>query len=155
MGDEHDGGCLCGALRYRVIGDPARSNVCHCRFCQRLTGSAFLVEPIFPKTQVSYIAGRPMTYAHVGEHGRRLSVHFCGHCSTKVGLTFERFPDHVGVCGGTFDDPTWFPILRHIFTESAVPWIRYPADVDCFSQHAIDAHGAPTQPWQRRSGRPS
>lgn len=149
MQTAHDGGCLCGSLRYRVTGEPARSNVCHCRFCQRLTGSAFLVEPVFLKPQVAFTLAEPKVYEHLGEHGRNLYLHYCRHCSTRVGLTFERFPDHFGVCGGTFDNPNWFPILRHIFTESAVPWMQYPANVDCFAQHAVKADGLPEVPWQK------
>jgi hypothetical protein len=149
MTDLHDGGCLCGTLRYRIIGAPARGNVCHCRFCQRLTGSAFLVEPVFLKPQVSFTVGAPRTYDHRGEHGRILRLYFCGHCSVKVGLTFERFPDHFGICGGTFDDPQWFQPTRHIFTTYAVPWMRYPEAVDCFAEHAVKADGTPEVPWQR------
>jgi hypothetical protein len=65
----HDGGCLCGSLRYRVTGEPVRSTVCHCRFCQRVTGSAYLVEPVFLKHQVAFTVGEPKIYDHHGEHG--------------------------------------------------------------------------------------
>ena len=50
MAGVHQGGCLCGDARYKVSTSPLRVTVCHCRFCQRFTGSAFLVEPIFGKT---------------------------------------------------------------------------------------------------------
>jgi hypothetical protein len=43
----HEGGCLCGAVRYETLADPLRVTTCHCRFCQRATGSAYMVEPIF------------------------------------------------------------------------------------------------------------
>jgi hypothetical protein len=150
----HDGGCLCGALRFRAEGEPARVNVCHCRFCQRLTGSAFLVEPMFLKPQVSFTSGEPALYQHLGQHGRSLWLQYCRHCSTKVALGFERFPDHYGICGGTFDDPHWFRPTRHIFTASAAPWVQYPAGVECFSAHAIKLDGTPEVPWQR-SAEPS
>ena len=149
MNDSHQGGCLCGALRYRVDGEPTRCNVCHCRFCQRLTGSAFLVEPMFLKPQVAFTVGNPACYVHRGEHGRSLYLHYCRQCSAKVALTFQRFPDHYGICGGTFDDPHWFQPTRHIFTAYAVPWFRYPVNVECFAEHAIKADGTPEVPWQR------
>jgi len=42
----HEGGCLCGEIRYETMAEPVRVTICHCTFCQRLTGSAYLVEPI-------------------------------------------------------------------------------------------------------------
>jgi len=115
-----EGGCLCGAIRYRVKSPPLRVTVCHCRFCQRATGSAFLVEPIFAKSDFAVISGQPKIYRQRSEgSGKMVDVHFCGDCGTKLFLTFERFPDAVGVYGGTFDDPNWFERsaakTRHIF----------------------------------------
>ena len=50
MSGGHDGGCLCGDVRYQVAAAPLRVTICHCTFCQRFTGSAFLVEPISRKS---------------------------------------------------------------------------------------------------------
>ena len=58
----HEGGCLCGAVRYRTRGAPHRGLVCYCTFCQRLTGSAYLVEAIFLKEQVEITGGPIGTY---------------------------------------------------------------------------------------------
>jgi hypothetical protein len=146
----HDGGCLCGALRFRVEGKPSRVSACHCRFCQRLTGSAFLVAPSFLTPQVAFTRGAPQLNEHRGEHGRGIDLHYCTECSVEVALTFERFPDHYGICGGAFDDPHWFRPMRHIFTAYRVPWVRYPEGVECFAEHAIKADGTPEVPWQRR-----
>ncbi len=109
----HEGGCLCGAIRYSVKTPPARVTFCHCRFCQRATGSDYLVEPIFEKPALEVIAGKPKTYSHRSEgSGKIVDIHFCAVCGTKLFLTFERFPEVVGLYGGTFDDPNWFEIFR-------------------------------------------
>src|SRR5260370_26664857 len=112
----HEGGCLCGAVRFAVSADPMRVTVCHCRFCQRTTGTAYLVEPVFAKTEFRITSGTPRTYEVVSEgSGKRVTIHFCCTCGARVLLTFERFPDHVGTFAGSFDDPAK---LRH---PSAIP----------------------------------
>ena len=145
----HRGGCLCGDVRYRTVGSPERTTICHCTFCQRLTGSAFLVEPVFATSNVVIEQGALASYEHRSPaHGRRLTVHFCARCGSRIGLSFERFPGFVGICGGTFDDPHWFKPDRHIFTQTAVPWMVFPPDVACYRQHAIRLDGTPEDPWQ-------
>lgn len=149
MSETHQGGCLCGYVRYRTTGRPERTTICHCKFCQRLTGSAFLVEPVFLKTNVEIESGAPSTYDHRSpDHGRTLTVDFCAKCGTHLSLTFERFPTMQGICGGTFDDPHWFKPDRHIFTESAVPWMVFPPNVECFVRHALRMDGSAELPWQ-------
>lgn len=149
MSDTHDGGCLCGAVRFRTRGPPLQTTICHCTFCQRLTGSAFLVEPVFLKTNVEIESGIVSTYDHRSpDHGRILQVNFCPKCGTHLSLLFERFPTMQGMCGGTFDDPHWFKPDRHIFTRSAVDWMSYPHDVSCFERHAIASDGSAETPWQ-------
>jgi hypothetical protein len=145
----HQGGCLCGSVRYRTIGAPERTTICHCTFCQRLTGSAFLIEPVFATTNVEVSRGAVRTYHHRSRaHGRMLTVNFCPECGTHLSLLFERFPGYQGVCGGTFDDPQWFKPDRHIFTETALPWMIFPAGVACFERHAIREDGTAATAWQ-------
>ena len=77
----HRGGCLCGDVRYHTTGQPERTTICHCTFCQRLSGSAFLVEPVFRTTNVAIEQGAVASYEHRSPaHGRRLTVHFCARC---------------------------------------------------------------------------
>jgi hypothetical protein len=150
MSSVHEGGCLCGDVRYRTLADPVRVTICHCTFCQRFTGSAFLVEPIFRRDDVTIIRGRPKTYDHRSDSSRkRVTLNFCERCGTAICLDLERFPDILGVCGGTFDDPNWFdrspPNTRHIFTRSAQSGVVLPADVNTFETHAIRLDGSPNE----------
>ena len=98
----HEGGCLCGVVRYRTQGEPIRVTVCHCRFCQRATGGAYMVEPIFRSEDVSVrtVPLRSTPYSSEGS-GKRLHIHSCSGCATKLYVTFERFPDTCGVYSGT------------------------------------------------------
>src|SRR5512142_2925318 len=104
----YEGGCLCGDVRFKATAPPIRVTFCHCRFCQRATGYAYLIEPIFSKADFVLTKGAPSSYDHRSEgSGKIVHVHFCGRCGTKLYLTFERFPDVFGVYCGTFDDPNW------------------------------------------------
>jgi hypothetical protein len=85
-------------LRYDVQSHPTRVTICHCKFCQRATGSAYLVEPIFDQSDFAVTRGEAKVYEHRSEgSGKRVYVHFCATCGTKLFLTFERFADVVGV----------------------------------------------------------
>ena len=120
---EHAGGCLCGAVRYRIRGDPARYSVCHCRYCQRRTGSAFGLAVIFNKDQVE-VSGTTTAFEHRSdESGRWLKVHFCPRCGTTVVETTEKSPGTIIVQGGTFDNPDAFTPGQHIWARSAQHWV--------------------------------
>ena len=107
----HQGGCLCGALRYETLADPVRVTICHCKFCQRATGSAYLIEPIFRLEDLRVMQGITTVYQTRSEgSGKIVYIHFCATCGTKLYLTFERFTETCGVYAGTFDDPNWFAI---------------------------------------------
>jgi len=147
----HEGGCLCGAVRYRTTALPLRVTICHCTFCQRFTGSAYLVEPIFKRSDVALSGAAPRTYEHRSDgSGKRVTLNFCGTCGTTLYLDLERFPDILGLCGGTFDDPSWFDrgqgIGRHIFTRSAQDGVVLPAGIDTYETHALRLDGMPNEP---------
>jgi len=146
-----DGGCLCGALRYHVQAPPTRVTICHCRFCQRATGGAYLVEPIFGNSDFSLIKGEAKVYRHRSEgSGKEVYVHFCDTCGTKLYLTFERFYDVVGVYGGTFDDPNWYEKTpensKQIFLSAALHGTVIPPGVNTFDEHATMNDGTPIEP---------
>ena len=146
----HAGGCLCGDVRYQTTHKPVRVTICHCTFCQRLTGSAYLVEPIFKKEDV-VLAGNPKVYHHRSDgSGKRVSVHFCDRCGTTLYLDLERFADMLGICGGTFDHPDWFDRCaancRHIYIRSAQAGVTLPAGVNMYQEHAVELDGTPNQP---------
>lgn len=144
----HDGGCLCGAIRFRAAAPPLRTTICHCTFCQRATGSAYLVEPIFAAADVTFQFAPPRVYDHRSAgSGKRVTVSFCGACGTHLALTFERFPGFVGIFAGAFDDPNWFDrgpgAVRHIFTRHAQTGVVLPAGVHTHPDHWMDLDGAP------------
>jgi hypothetical protein len=151
MRGPQSGGCLCGAIRYAVTADPVRVTICHCTFCQKITGSAYLVEPVFRREDVSFSASIPKAYVHRSDSSRKkVTVNFCGTCATKIYLDLERFPGVWGLFGGSFDDPNWFDRsaanCRHIFTRSAQHGVVLPGGVDTFEAHAMQVDGTPNSP---------
>jgi hypothetical protein len=134
----HEGGCVCGAVRYRVKNAPFRTGVCHCKFCQRRTGSAFGVGVYFRKDDFQLIQGELKAYEHRSdESGRWLRMEFCPNCGTTVTWTLELFPDGRGVAGGSFDDPRWIQIERHAWLRSKQHWVPVPPDIEKHEKSAI------------------
>jgi hypothetical protein len=147
----HEGGCLCGAVRFRTLGAPIKVTVCHCPLCQRVSGSAFTVELIFREKAVAFKGASPSTYTHRSpDHGRLLHYSFCPTCGTRLGVVLDRFPALQFIYSGAYDDPSWVKPDSHIFTRSAAAWTLLPDDVDCFSAHMMDEQGNPQEPLARK-----
>lgn len=141
------GGCMCGAVRYRVSAEPYYVAVCSCKFCQRLTGSDYNVESMFREGEFTLTKGRTKTYSHIsGGSGQSVHVHFCGKCGTSMFLRPDRFPDCVGVFAGSFDDPNWFrrdpETVGYFFTSEAPRGMLIPAGFNAYSGHAKALDGS-------------
>lgn len=116
----HDGGCLCGKVRFRVTAPPLDSGYCHCRMCQQNSGAPVVAWVIFPAASFSWISGEPGTYVS-SDHARR---NFCARCGSYLVFTSTRFPTEVSVNTASFDDPNVFPPRKHIFVESRISWFQ-------------------------------
>lgn len=140
MAGRHEGGCVCGAVRYRVQGAPERVTVCHCTWCQRRTGSAFGVEAVFKLENVTLSGETPRTYRHHSdESGRWLDQEFCPRCGTNIGFTLEAVPGIRTIAAGTFDDPSWISpgntAFRYVYLRSARDWSALPDGVERYEAH--------------------
>ncbi|WP_323781830.1 GFA family protein [Thalassovita sp.] len=125
--------------------------MCHCKFCQRATGGAYLVEPVFEDADFAMTKGSPKTYNHISAgSGKKVRINFCDNCGTKLFLTFERFKGAVGVYGGTLDDPNWVEITpdnsKHIFLGVAQSETIIPAHINAYTEHATLNDGTPIAP---------
>ncbi len=133
-----EGGCICGATRYKTRGRPERTTVCHCTYCQRLTGSAFGIWTVFMRDKVELVGEAPTPYEHRSdESGRRINSMFCARCGTTIGSTLERSPDIFAIASGTFDDRSWIAVDRHIWMRSAQPWVSIPENGARFEKQYI------------------
>ena len=144
MPDIHEGGCACGALRYRVRAAPVRTGVCHCKYCQRRTGSAFGVNVYFSKEDFELTRGELKLYQHRSDETNRwLKMEFCPSCATTVTWTLEVQPDLRGVAAGSLDDTSWLRIERHGWTRSKQYWVTIPSGVEVYEKSAITAPLSP------------
>ena len=121
------GGCLCGRVRYTVDGQPNFAAVCHCRSCQRYTGSAFEPVMVFP-SQTVQVQGDLKTYDDVGDSGKFVHRRFCPNCGSGVIADVDVMPGVTIVLAGSLDEPAVFRPSMEIFCASAQPWLLEPSN---------------------------
>ncbi len=122
MAAERTGGCLCGAVRYRSAGEPLFSLQCHCRDCQRSSGTAYVAAMRVPAAGFRITKGAPKRYVRTSDAGNEVSRLFCGDCGSPLYIQVASRPDIVGLRVGTLDDPSGFRAEADIFVKSAQPW---------------------------------
>lgn len=130
----HDGGCLCGAIRYRVTGEPDVSAVCACRDCQYASGGAPAHLLVMHKNQLEILRGRPRAYWNFAESGNRIGRYYCETCATPLFQENAARRDVVMVRVGSLDDPSAFPPQAVVWTSSAQPWMTFDADLPTFER---------------------
>ncbi|HVC50467.1 MAG TPA: GFA family protein [Stellaceae bacterium] len=116
------GGCLCGAIRYEAAGEPVFSLLCHCRDCQRQSGSAFIAAVRLPSAGFRITKGKPKHYVGKSDTGNDITRVFCGDCGAPLYVQVSTRPDLIGLRVTSLDDPSWFRPDANIFTKSAQPW---------------------------------
>ena len=120
------GGCLCGAVRYRIEAEPVVTRICWCRACQFTGGGSATVNAIF-KTEDVRIEGALADFASQADSGNTMHRRFCPSCGTPVTIQSDARPQYLGVRAGTMDDPdsVWPNIT--IWTSAAPRWASFDA----------------------------
>lgn len=129
MTDDYTGGCACGAIRYRCTGEPLYMGNCHCRDCQRATGSAFFPAVLFKGENFALEQGEPRWYEVTADSGTKMRRAFCPECGSPVFLINGARPDNRVLYAGSLDDPGRYAPSRNIFTASAQPWVLLHPDL--------------------------
>ena len=123
------GGCTCGAIRYECSADPLMSVNCHCRDCQRASGSAFMAVVVVPKDALKIAKGEPKYHAVRADSGNMVSRGFCPECGAPLFTKLSAMPDIMAIKVGSLDDPSWYRPTMDIYTASAQPWDYMNPDV--------------------------
>ena len=115
------GGCLCGAVRYDVRAEPMQMLNCHCRDCQRASGTGFAAIVVVPRSAAA-ITGELRFHETKSDSGNGIARGFCPVCGSPVAINLERMPDIIGLHASSLDDPSIYRPQIEVFTESAQPW---------------------------------
>jgi len=120
-----EGHCDCKAVRYRMLAKPMFVHCCHCRWCQRETGSAFVLNALIETDRLEVLAGAPDVVVTPSESGRGQHISRCPICKIAVWSMYS-LPTVRFVRVGTLVDPDIAPPEIHIFTASKQPWVVIP-----------------------------
>jgi len=113
-----DGGCLCGALRYRVTGEPVAATLCHCESCRRASGGTNVAWAVFEKDAFEWLSGEPREYSS----SSGIYWRFCAACGSLVGYRRDTRPGHIDITTGTLDQPGAYPPDVEIWVGEKIEW---------------------------------
>jgi len=154
MTDVMEGGCACGLVRYRLESLPMFVHCCHCRDCQRQTGSAFAVNALIETDRITLLSGDPESVAVPTDSRRPHRIFRCPACRTAVwseygGRSALRF-----VRVGTLDDSAALAPDVHIYVRSKLPWVRLPESIPAFEAYYDARQLWPAASLERRRAIP-
>lgn len=118
--------CQCGKLSATVAGGAeAMTIMCHCRDCQRRTGSPFGMIAYFPQEAVT-ISGKPREFTRPTDTGNSFTTGFCTECGSALYARASRMPEIIGVPVGAFTDPSFAAPIRSVYEQSRHDWLPLP-----------------------------
>jgi hypothetical protein len=126
-----EGGCSCGAIRYRLTSEPLFVHCCHCLNCQRQTGSAFVINVLIEADRIEVVTGEPQPVDVPRDDGSSQRIFRCPSCQIAL---YSRY-SHPGVYfvrAGTLDEPASVSPDVHIFVRSKLPWVALPEAVPSY-----------------------
>ena len=135
------GSCLCKAVRYEVSAPITELRACHCKDCQKASGTAGSVNAMIPSSGLRITQGTPKRFSGTADSGRTLHRFFCGDCGSPLFSRRELTPENSGLRIGTLDDSSGMKITANIWTKSARPW----AHIDPASQQFPGQPDAPAK----------
>jgi len=125
-----DGGCLCGAIRYRLSGKPTNTMICHCQSCRRAAGSPVVAWLTFATSDFQFSKGQPVGFSSSPPVRRT----FCGSCGTPLTYAHRDFPASIDVTTCSLDTPQSFPPTHHSWLSDDVEWLRFGDGLPAFQQ---------------------
>jgi hypothetical protein len=123
-------------VRYTAEADPTIATVCHCRDCQKFTGSAFAALVRVPKEAVG-IEGTLRTFTSIGGSGNPILRHFCPECGSSIAEESGTRPENIILNVGTFDNPAVAKPGREIFRDDALPWLAIHGEIPRFAKRPV------------------
>jgi hypothetical protein len=137
MATSIEGGCLCGAIRYRATAEPRVGTLCHCRSCRVASGAPSVAWTIFPAEAFAFVSGKPVEF----ESSPGVMRGFCSMCGTP--LTYRRTanPRTIDVTTATLDAADDFAPSKEIWVSEKLAWERLNEDIPHFPASSVSAAG--------------
>jgi hypothetical protein len=131
-----DGGCTCGAVRYRLTDRPLFVHCCHCTWCRRETGSAFAVNALIETAKVELLKGDVVRADLPSPSGKGQTFSRCPQCGLTLWSHYAAAREKIAfVRVGTLDDPSAAPPDIHIYTAARLPWVVLPDGVPAVAEY--------------------
>ena len=150
MAETFDGGCACGAVRFRMNSGPMFVHCCHCRDCQRQTGSAFVINALIEADRVD-VQGPTEGVLVPTDSGMPHAIHRCAACRIALWSEYGGRPAIRFMRVGTLDDPTALTPDVHIYARTKLPWVRLPEDARVFDAYYDSRQEWPAASLERRA----
>ena len=131
---QFSGGCLCGAVRYEINGDPVRVAHCHCDDCRRATGSSFATNAFFKEDDLVVLQGTTKTYSHTADSGNNMNKEFCPECGSQLFGFGSGNQGGKVVKVGTIDDASAIEPQIEVFVSRALPVPRHSEPTEKFEK---------------------
>lgn len=146
-----EGGCACGAVRYALNAAPLFVHCCHCKDCQRQTGSAFVLNALIEADAVTLHAGAPEPSRMPTDSGRPHDIWRCRDCGTAVWSTYGGVSAIRFVRVGTLDEARAIKPDVHIYTRSKQSWLELSPDIPAFAEYYSSKTMWPAESLARRA----
>lgn len=114
----HEGGCLCGAIRYRVTASPTALTLCHCATCRRAGGAPSVAWAVFRAGDFALLAGEPQRF----NSSPGVTRTFCGRCGTPLTYQRDARADSIDITTASLDAPDAFAPTCEIWTSQKIAW---------------------------------
>ena len=125
------GSCLCGNVSYESSAEPNMTAICHCKNCQKQTGTAFSIIIAVPEDSMSFTdKGSFSEFLDTGETGGAVRRRFCRNCGSPIVSIVESVPGAAFIKAGTLEDRSWLEPTLHIWCDTAQPWVVIPDNKD-------------------------
>lgn len=151
--DAIEGGCGCGAVRYRMLDQPIFVNNCHCRLCQKQTGTGSAVNAFIETARIEHLSGELTAHELRTGSGGVQTVFRCALCGTPVWSYYPRLGNTAaGVRVGTLDDPSAIQLDAAVFVADRPSWAPLPERVPSFEGTYKPADVLPAERFERLKG---
>jgi hypothetical protein len=152
MSSFYDGGCTCRHVRYRMITKPLFVHCCHCRWCQRETGSAFALNAMIEADRVQLLEGDVAVIDTPSHSGKGQRISRCPRCEIALWSNYAGSGDAVRFLRiGTLDEPENFPPDIHIYTASKQPWLALAPQTPAVAEYYRTSERWPAESLERRA----